>query len=270
MGFYDKVANVQNVRPGAVAIITLPCSVTYDKIKLKLGGGLVAADLTRIEFKANGKTFYVDNAPFANLRQAYKAIGINAAWVTVDFTEPKSRGGAVSQFLASIPANLLKTLTCEVTIGAAANVLSTMECHVEFRQPTGNPFIKKMLDFNASLPNAGEHDLFLPAGASGGIIKRLWMHTGGALVTGIDLRVNRVSAKRQLKADWQFEQTQNDLVPQALLDVIDFMADGNVQGALNTGPDASGKAPVVELRVTVSAAEVIHGYLEFIDPINRL
>ncbi len=270
MGYYDKIANIQNVRPGAVAIASLPCSVTYDKVKFKLGGGLVAADITRIEGKANGKTFYVDNAPFANLRQAYKTIGTDAAWVVVDFTEPKSRGGAVSQFLASIPANLLKTLTFEVTIDGGANVASTMECHVEFRAPTANPFIRKMLDFNASLPNAGDHDLFLPAGVSGGIIKRVWLHSAGGLITGWDLRVNRVSARRQVQADWQFEQTENGMTPQALLDVIDFIADGNVQGALNTGPDLSGKSPLVELRVTVSAAEVLHGYLEFIDPINRL
>lgn len=269
-GMYDKVSNVQNVRPGGVAIITLPCNVTYDKIKLKLGGGLVAADITKIEGKANGKTFMVDTATRAKLRQAYKTKTVDAAWVTLDFTEPDSRGGAASQFAASIPANLLSQLTFEVTIDAGANALSTLECHTEFRAPTNNPFIRKLIDFNVAFAAAGEHDLFLPSGSVGGIIKRIWLH-GTDKITAWDLRVNRLSARRAVLADWKFEQKENGLTPQATMDVLDFVADGNImQGALNTGVDAKGKVPSVELRVTVSSAETLTGYIEYIDPIGRL
>jgi len=163
MAYYDKVANVQNVRPGGVAICELPCNVTYDKVKLKLGGGLTVADITRIEGKANGKTFLVTTGPREISRQKYKAIDTDTAYITLDFTEPKARGGAVPQFLASIPANLLSKLTFEVTIAGAANVNSTMECHVEFRAPTNNPFIRKLVDFNFTAAAAGDYDLFLPA-----------------------------------------------------------------------------------------------------------
>jgi hypothetical protein len=267
--FYDKVANVQNVRPGGVAIADLPCNVTYDKIKLKLGGGLVAADITRIEGKANGKTYMDDTGAFAKLRQAYKGIGVDAAWITLDFTEPNARGGPVPQFMASIPANLLSKLTFEITIDAGANVASTLEVHTEFRAPTKNPFIRKLIDFNASLPLVGDNDLFLPAGAVGGIIKRVWLHNTGK-ITGYDLRVNRLTARRALLADYEFEQTENGLTPQANLDVLDFVADGNMQGALNTGADDQGKVPTVELRLTVNAAETVRGFLEYIDPIGRL
>lgn len=270
MGMYDKIANVQNVGPGKIAIIDFPCNVTYDKVHLKLGGGLTAADITRIEFKANNKPFYVTTGPRAVDHQDYKAQFKSAAYVTVDFTEPNARGGAAQQYLSSVPANLLSKLTCEVTIDAGANVLSTMECHVEFRGPTQNPFIAKLIDFNAPLPNAGEHDLFLPAGSVGGIIKRVWMFSAGGLITGWDLRVNRLSVRRALQADWQYEQQVNGLVPQANLDVLDFIADGNIQGALNTAKDGKGNVPTVELRVSVSAAEVISGYIEYIDPIGRL
>lgn len=269
MGFYDKISNVQNVRPGGVAIIELPCNVTYDKLKLKLGGGLVAADITRIEGKANGKTFFVDTGTRNQLRQAYKGLHVSADFVTLDFTEPNARGGAVPQFMASIPANLLSRLTFEVTIDAAANVASTMECHTEFRAPTTNPFIRKMIDFNVTLGAAGEHDLFLPAGAVGGIIKRVWLH-GTDKLTGYDLRVNRLTARRALKVDWIHEQAENGLTAQAAMDVLDFIADGNMQGALNTGADAKGNIPTVEFRATVSAAESLTGYIEYIDPIGRL
>jgi len=269
MAYYDKVANVQNVRPGGVAICELPCNVTYDKVKLKLGGGLTVADITRIEGKANGKTFLVTTGPREISRQKYKAIDTDTAYITLDFTEPKARGGAVPQFLASIPANLLSKLTFEVTIAGAANVNSTMECHVEFRAPTNNPFIRKLVDFNFTAAAAGDYDLFLPAGSVGGIIKRVWLH-GTDKLTGIELRVNGLTARRALKADWEFEQTENALAPQATMDVLDFIADGNMQGALNTGADASGKTPTVALRATFSAAETLAGYIEYIDPVGRL
>jgi len=266
---YDKIANVQNVRPGGVAIVNCPCNVTYDKIKLKLGGGLTAADITMIEGKANGKVFMRETGPDAILRQKYKGIATSASYITLDFTEPFARGGAVPQFMASIPANLLSQLTFEVTISGAANPACTLEAHTEFRAPSQNPFIRKLVDFNVALPIVGDNDLFLPSGSVGGIIKRIWLH-GTDKITGFDLRVNRLSARRALKADYQFEQGENKLVPQATLDVIDFIADGNMQGALNTGADAKGNAPTVELRVNVSAAETLRGYIEYIDPIGRL
>lgn len=269
MGMYDKLANVQNVAPGAIAIISMPCNVTYDKLKLKLLGGLVAADITLIEGKANGKTFFTDTGANAVLRQAYKGLHTEAGYVTLDFTEPNARGGAVPQFMASIPANLLANLTFEVTIAGTANALSKMEAHVEFRAPTTNPFIRKMIKLNTNLPNVGDNDLFLPSGSMGGIIKRIWLHQA-AILTGYELRVNNLSARRAVKADWNNEQLENRLVPQAGFDVIDFICDGNMQGALNTGADAKGQVPVVSLRATTSAAGAVTAYLEYIDPIGRL
>jgi hypothetical protein len=269
MGLYDRIANVQNTAPGKIAIIELPCNVTYDKVHLKLGGGLTAANLLRIEGQANGKPFYVTTGADVIAEQKYKGIATDNAWVTLDFTEPNARGGAGPQYAASIPANLLASLKFFITVDAAANPLMTLEAKAEFRGPSTNPFIRKMIDFNAALPNVGDNDLFLPAGASGGIVKRVWLHNTGK-ITGWDLRVNRLSARRQVQADWQYEQGQNKLAPQANLDVLDFIVDGNLQGALDTSKDAQGKVPSVELRVTVSAAEVVRGYLEYIDPIARL
>jgi len=97
----------------------------------------------------------------------------------------------------------------------------------------------------------------------------VWLH-GTDKLTGIELRVNGLTARRALKADWEFEQTENALAPQATMDVLDFIADGNMQGALNTGADASGKTPTVALRATFSAAETLAGYIEYIDPVGRL
>lgn len=270
--FYDQLNNLQNVRAdgGGVAILTLPLAVTYDKIKLKLLGDLTAADITRIEGKANGKTFFVDTGARRKARQDYKGIHTEAGFMTIDFTEPNARGGAVPQYLASIPANLLKSLTFEITLGAAGvGETFGLEAYAEFRGPTNNPYITKHLDFNVSLPNAGEHDLFLPSGVSGGIIKRVWLHHTGN-ITAADLRVNRVTAIKAKVTDLEYQQKENNLVPQANVTVLDFVVDGNLQGALNTASQSGKAAPSIELRLTTDAADVISGYIEYIDPINRL
>lgn len=269
MSLFDRVANVQNTAPGKIAIVEFPCVVTYDKIHIKMGGGLVAADLTRIEIQANGRPFYINNGPDVVKEMTYKGHPIDAAWLTIDFTNPRAKGSVMSQFAATIPANLLNSLKMFVTISGAANPAMTMEVKTEHRAPTSNPFIRKMLDFHVGLQGAGEHDLFLPSGSSGGIIQRIWFHNTGH-ITAWDLRVNRLSARRQVLADWEYEQGQNELVPQANLDVMDFIVDGNLQGALDTSAGKDGKVPVVELRVTTDAAETIRGYLEYIDPISRL
>lgn len=269
--FYDRIPNLQNVGPGKTAILTLPLSATFDKIKLKLGGGLLPAKISRIEGKANGKTFFVDDGAKLVQRQAYKGIytdSVDPAWCTIDFTEPNSRGGAVPQYLASIPANLLKSLTFEITLAADAAVGSTMEAHAEFRAPTQNPFIRKQLDFNVHLAGAGTHDLYLPSGISGGIIKRIWLHTTGH-VTESELRINRQTAQWFDAASLDFMLRENGLTPQSNVWTLDFIADGNLAGALNT-QGADGKALDVQLRLTTDAAETISGYLELIDPIGRL
>lgn len=268
MAMTDKLINLQNVGAGQVAILTVPCSVTYDKIHLKLGGGLVAADIAKIEGKANGKTFYVDTGTFVQKRQAYKGIYVQAGVVTLDFTEPNARGGAVPQYMASIPANLLSNLVFEITISGAANALSTLLATAEYRAPTQNPYIRKMILMNAALPSVGDNDLFLPSGMSGGLVKRVWLH-GNDRLTQYDLRVDKTTKRFQTKFDWLNEQNENKLVPQTGLDVIDFMADGNVQGMLNTAGDGK-HIPEIQLRATVSAAETMAIYLEYIDPIGRL
>jgi hypothetical protein len=268
MAMFDNLINLQNVGPGKVAILDCPCSVTYDKLHLVLGGGLTAADITKIEGKANGKTFFVDTGTFAVARQKYKGIYTQAGMITIDFTEPKARGGAAPQYMASIPANLLTKLTFEITIAATALAASTLAARAEFRAPSQNPYIRKQILMNAALPIVGDNDLFLPIGMAGGLLKRAWLH-GTDKLTAYDLRVDKTTKRYQIKADWLNEQNENTLVPQVGLDVIDFIADGNMMGVLNTAGDGK-HVPEIQLRATVSAAEVLAIYLEYIDPIGRL
>ncbi len=270
--FYDRILKVENVGPGKTALITPGLGATYDKLVLLLGGGLVAADLTEIRGKANDVEFFVDTGPNLDSRQAYLAADTDVAEVTIDFTEPRANGGAAAQYLASLPANLLKKLVFEVDIGAGANALSTLAVGAEFRGPTQNPFILKRRKFNFFAPGAADHDLFLPAGVSGGIIKRVWLHHGG-VVTGALLRVGGFIAQQyKTMAEWRrIAQRQIPaLVPQANIDVLDFIVDGNLQGALNTAAGKGQQAPDVALRLTTNGAGAIQGFIDYIDPIDRL
>ncbi len=264
MGFMDKLVNLQNVTPGAIAVLTCPLGLTYDKIRFKLGGGLTPDHLTLIEGKANGRRFFVDSGRYIAKRRAYKGIPTNDAFVTLDWTEINARGGAVPQYVAAIPSNLLSQLTFEISISGTAPAGSTLTAEAEGRPPTSNANIGKLLDFNQPFPAAGEGSLFLPTGSSsGGIIKRLWLHSSH--ITAVDLRLNNQSIYRADLANIQEAQIENNLVPQAGLTVIDFIADGNLMGALNTISSSQ-----VEVRLTMDAGDNVHGYIEYIDAINRL
>lgn len=265
MSFYDRMLRVENVGPGKTAIITPGLNATYDKFILLLGGGLVAAKLNAIRLKANDSEFFIDTGAYLNNRQAYQAVSTDAGEVVLDFTEPNARGDAAQQYLASIPANLLKKLTIEVDIDAMANAGSTLACAAEYRGPTKNAFILKRREFNFFAPGAADHDLLLPSGVSGGIIKRVWLHDGGHVTKAL-LRVGGFIAQNWLTmAELQRVQVRNGRVPQANIDVLDFVVDGNLQGALNT---ASGQE--VLLRLTTDAAQAIKGYIDYIDPVNRV
>lgn len=263
--FYDRMLRVENVGAAKTALITLGLNATYDKLVLLLGGGLVAAKINAVRLKANDVEVFVDTGPNLNSRQAYKAISTDAGEVVIDFTEPKSRGDAAQQYLASLPANLLKKCVLEVDLDATAAGGSTLACSAEYRGPTKNAFILKRREFNFYAPGAADHDLLMPSGVSGGIIKRVWLHDGGHVTKAL-LRVGGFIAQNWLTiAELQRVQVRNGMVPQAGIDVLDFVVDGNLQGALNT---AAGQE--VLLRLTTDAAQAIKGYIDYIDPINRV
>lgn len=273
--FADRLLKVENAGNGKTAIITPGLGATYDQIILLLGGGLAPVDITEVRCFANDVEFFKDTGPALVLRQDYLGIDQDDGELVIDFTEPKARGGAAEQLMSSIPANLLKKFRIEVDIAAnqgGGEDFSNLKALALFRGPTKNPFILKRRKFTYAAAAAADHDLFLPAGAaSGGIIKRIWLHEGDA-VTAALLKVGGFVAQ-----DWktiaELERTQKryEKVPQAGLVVLDFVVDGNLQGALNTAQLPGGQgAPDALLRLTTNAAQVITGYIDYIDPINKL
>lgn len=266
--FYDRILKVENAGNGKTALISPGLNATYDKFILILGGGIVAADITEIRILANDAEVFKDTAANLDKRQAYQSVDTDVAEVVIDFTEPNARGDAAAQYLASLPANLLKKLTIEVDIAAnqgGGEDFSNLKCAAEYRGPSKNPFILKRRKFVYSVAAAADHDLFLPSGVSGGIIKRVWLHHTGN-ITGAMLRIGNVIAQNyKTMAELTRIQERNGRVPQANISCLDFVVDGNLQGALNT---AVGQD--VRLTLTTDDAEVVTGYVDYIDPIGRL
>lgn len=157
--YYDQMIDFQNCTPGNVGILKLSYNATLDKLHLKLGGGLTAAHLGKIEGKANGVTFFEDDVAFMLKRDAYLGVFTQADTVTIDFTEPNTKGGAAQQYLAALPRNLLTSLTFEVTIKDTAPVGMTLKCEGEYRDPTQNPFILRRKRF--AIPLSVRHRLRL-------------------------------------------------------------------------------------------------------------
>jgi hypothetical protein len=261
--YIDKQIDLQNVVPGATAILKLSYNATYDKIHLRLGGGLTKANVGLIEGKINGVQFFVDDGSLVGLRDAYNKQAVDANVITLDFTEPLSKGGAAAQYLASLPRNLFQSLTFEIEIKAAAAAGSTMTAVAEYRDATQNPFVLRRKKFNAPLPNVGDNDLFLPVDAAGGLIKRIWLHT--ANTTDVELRTNGTPRIRSSKTDIEQMQTRLGLVPQANIICLDFVQDGNLMNMLNT----QGVKECL-LRLTTSAADTLAAYVDYVDNVSKL
>lgn len=271
MSYKLRATNLQNVAAGNTATLRLPTgknAPTLDKVILQLSGtSFLKSHITQIVGKANGRPFYNEGSGtlVAN-RDVYKGIAVDAAFLALDFTESKARNGAVEQLLSSVPLSMLQDLSFEITLAAGAPVDAKLTAQIIVRQPTQNPFILKKLQTTQAFSASGEQIVYLPTGGAGGKIKRVWIHeaTPGG-ITDVQVRVGNSIAYETNRAQLEFEQKRNGLVPQAGVVVVDFVEDGNLAGVLDTGTAQS-----VEMRLTASAANTYTVYYELIDPIGRL
>jgi hypothetical protein len=231
--FYDQMIDFQNCTPGNTAILKLSYNATFDKLHFLLAGGLTLAHLGKIEGKANGVTFFEDDAALIQKRDAYNGIYTDQYVLSIDFTEPNTKGGAAQQYLASLPRNLLNSLTFEIEIKDTAPAGMSFKCEGEYRDPTANPFILRRKRFAIPLGVVGENDYSLPSGDIGGLIKRIWIHHDGR-VKKAELRTNGTPRKRASVLSLEYSQKRNRVVPQPGMTVVDFIDDGNLMNVLNT------------------------------------
>jgi hypothetical protein len=274
MGYKLPLTNLQNVAPGNVATLKCPSGAgapTFDQIKLELSGSMTPAHIEYIRGKANGRIFLDElTGTVVNDRDDYRGIFTEAGFVVLDFTEPKARNGAAEQLLASVPASLLQDLSFEIKIASGAPALGRIKAVANYRPPTNNPFIRKLLNttqaFSAAGTDAAPNIMYLPVGAAGGKVKRIWIHESVAgNVSAAQIRVANNVIHEVTREEAENDQKRNGLVPQTGIFVIDFIEDGNLAGMLDTS-----KAPMVELRLSTDAAGSYTVCYELIDPIGRL
>jgi Viral coat protein P2 N-terminal domain len=262
--FYDDMIDFQNCTPGNTGILKLSYNATFDKLHLKLSGGLTKAHLGKIEGKANGVTFFEDSVPNIAVRDSFLGVFTQADTVTIDFTEPNTKGGAAAQYLAALPRNLLNSLTFEVEILPAAPVGMKLKCEGEYRDPTQNPFILRRKKFAIPLGVTGDNDYTLPSGKDGGLIKRVWIHHAG-IIQAAELRTNGTPRVRATVASMEYKQKRNRVVPQANLFVLDFIDDGNLMNMLNT---TNVTETMLRLNTTGTGQATV--YLDYVDDLRKL
>lgn len=246
-----------------------------NRIVLTLGGtALTKAMLTTIQIKASdvdkgGKLIFDSTGSRTDSRMQYRGIAANAAFLTLDFTEIRSKT-VKGQKLGAIDTRLLKTLALEIQItGATA---PTLTAHADFDEaadadklydPNERALIGKVLAQTYSFAAAGTFPVKLPYGLVGGsLIKRVFYH--GATVTAAEVRKNGLVIFQAADPLNDFIQGEFGRTPQANIFAIDFIIDGNQSYALN-----AAEAQSMEWYVTVSGAGNVDLEMELLDPLGN-
>lgn len=275
MGYKNILTNLQNVTPGNIATLKCPSgpgAPTYDQITLELEGGMTPAHIEWVRGKINGKIFLDEGSGLQiNDRADYLGIYNDATAVVLDFTNPVARNGAAEQLVSALPASLMQDLSFEIKIASNAPAGGRINAVANYRPPTSNPFIKKMLSTSEGFSAAGTEGrpnvIYLPVGdKSGGKILRVWIHEGvPGSVTGAEIRIANSVMHAVTRARLERDQKRNERVPQTGVVVLDFIEDGNLAGLLDTI-----QSPTAELRIMSNQQDAYRVWYEFLDPINRL
>ena len=264
-----KATNLQNVSPGNTATLTLSCGAnapTLDILRFALSGGMTQAHIRRITVKANGGNTYeeLDGVTHTN-RDKYRGVYTDNGFLTIDFTEPRSRNGAIEQYAGSVPLSLLQNFTVELEIANDAPATGRIVAKQLLRAPTRAPWVHKMFKTTDSSSAAGEKILYLPNAQSGGKMKRIYVHeqTPGT-ITEVELRIGNKVVYEATRAEIEFDQKRFGNAPQAGVVCLDFIEDGNLSGVLDTV-----KTSQPELRVTSTAGNSYTVFYELIDPLQN-
>lgn len=239
---------------------------TIDRIVLKLGGTtFTKAMITGVRIKANGKIIFDDTGSRIDTRMAYRGIAAAAAYLTVDFSEIRSKT-IQGQALGSIDTTLgISSLTMECDIAGAT--APTLEAWAMISDPQigqiERALIGKVLNFNHFFGAAGKFPLNIPFGKQGGsLIKRL--HLFGSTVTEAEVKKNGLTVFEAPEAVNDFIQGEFVRTPQANVYTIDFVPDGNMSGVMN-----AANAQSMEYYATVSGSGNVVVVAELLDPLGN-
>lgn len=253
-----------NVAASGLATVSLPIGMSYNKIILALGGTFTKAMITNVKVKVNGKTVYENTGSRLDLINTYRALGVSASFLVIDFTEPKAKIMA-EEYLGNInTAQGVSSLTVEVTIAGATS--PTLDSYSELGPPAPLGIIAKQILFTASAGAAGKFPFkLIDITNRGGIIKRVHFNHGGNLTmlevkkNGIVIHDNILTA---VNTFWQLDYAK---VAQSNLYTFDPCADNNYANAIKTMDMVS-----LEFNPTYSAADTVTAVLEVLDTLGNM
>lgn len=211
-----------------------------ERIYLVLGGtAFTKAQISALRVKLNGKTTFGDISG-ANLDsfQTYALGNTNAAYLTVDFVEPKSRA-MQGELMGAIDTNAagVNTFTMEADIAGAT--APTLDSWAQLRDvasisgknsgfnPNLRPLLRALISTSITATAAGEQQYAINAGSGGNaLIKRLIIFS--TILTSVRIKRNSVDIYEEVSsglASWiHADYGRTD---QANMYVVDWLADNN-------------------------------------------
>jgi hypothetical protein len=254
-----------NVSAAGLATVSLPIGMSYNKIILALGGGAFTKSMiTNVKIKVNGKTVWENTGSRLDLQNTYRALGVSAQYLVIDFTEPNAKNMA-EQYLGNINTAVgVSSLTVEVTIAGAT--APTLDSYAELGPPGPLGIIAKQILFTSSNGGAGKYPLKLIDLANrGAIIKRVHFAHGGNM-TLLEVKKNGIvihdNIPGAVNSFWQLDYKK---VAQTNMYTFDPCADNNYANAVKTADMVS-----LEFNPTFSAADTVTAVLETLDVLGNM
>lgn len=260
----QKLLPFYGVGANTIATLSLDLGMTYERIVFVLGGTTFdASHITDIKAKLNGKLFYQTTGLRLQARNKYVGLFDDATHLTLDFTEIFARDEVGQSIGAVGTAQGVASFTLEVTIGPAT--APALSAYAVLSAPKQLGLVCKCLNYPYSSSVGGKVPIRIPFGQQGGsVLKRLYFFHGGNM-TDLEVKKNGNVIHESNKYVNELIQKEHKKVPQTNLWVYDPIVDNNQSGMLITADALS-----LEFNVTLSAADSIQVYGEFIDPLANL
>lgn len=251
-----------NVAANSTATLSLPLGDTYERLTLQLGGTTFnKAHISSIRIRMNSKVIHECSGSDLDAMNNYTGMASDNTMLTIDFSELFARD-QVGQSVGAIGTlNGVASIMVEVDIAGAT--APTLQAWAQVSGPKVLGVLNKLLKYPVNIGGSGKWPVSLPYGPNGTLMKRIYVKS--ANMTALEIKKNGVTIHDSVKAINEFWQKENKNVPQAGWYVFDPIADKNLGDMINTADAQS-----FEFNVTLSAAEAITVYAEFIDPLANL
>lgn len=254
-----------NVVASGVATASFPVGMSYNRFILKLGGTTFTKSMiTDVKVRMNGKVIYQNTGARIDAINKYRGLATDAAFLIVDFTEPKAKLMS-EQFIGNLNTAVgVSSLTMEVTISGAT--APTLDSWAEVGPPAPLGVVAKQLIFTTSVGGSGKFPIKLIDVANrGAIVKRVHFAHGGNL-SELEVKKNGVVIHDNVPgAVNTFYQADYGKVAQASIYTYDPCLDNNYTNAIKTQDMVS-----LEFNATMSAADTITATLEVLDLLGNM